>query len=106
VAFLTIEECRSILGADAEGRSDEEIERLRDALEGAAVVMYDEVAQKAQADPEGVRWMAYAFDNPDDACDSDLLDEDVPTGGPNLMDFTEAELSTDSVSLSEHSEGH
>ena len=87
MVHITIDECRAILGADAEGRSDKEIERLRDSLEDAAVLMYDEVARQAKADPESMRWAVYAFDNPEDACGPELPEDAFSLDGPNILEF-------------------
>lgn len=89
MAHISIEECRSILGAEADGHSDEQIGRLRDSLESAATVMYDEIVKHAQIDPESVRWYAYAFENPETANGEDIPDEAFPYDGPNLLDFPE-----------------
>jgi hypothetical protein len=84
---LTIEECRTILGTSAAGHTDEQIEQLRNSLEHLAAMMYDEVVRQEKADPEGLRWMAYAFENPDDADGSGIPDDAFPTDGPNTLDF-------------------
>lgn len=84
---LTVEECRTILGASALGHSDEQIQRLRDSLEHVASMMYDEVARQAQHDPESMRWIAYASENPSDACPTVVNDDAFPDGGPNLLNF-------------------
>jgi hypothetical protein len=89
---LTVEECRALLGESASGHSDEKVERLRDSLENIASVMYDEIAQHAQNDPEKVRWFAYAFENPEDACCSDIPDEAFPDDGPNTLDISDEQV--------------
>jgi hypothetical protein len=89
--YISIAECRTILGADAESRSNEEIERLRDSLEHAAVLMYDEIARQTKADPESVRWAVYAFDHPEDACGPELPEDAFSLDGPNLFEFSDGE---------------
>lgn len=85
MARISVEECRRILGSEAEGYSDERIERLRDALEGVAEVMYDEIKRQAQSDPEAVRWASYAFENPEDAFAPDLDDAELFDDGANTL---------------------
>jgi hypothetical protein len=76
---LTLEECRRIMGADAEGWPDEKIERLRDRLEALAHELYGEIGQRAAENLEDVRWAAYlhrnGFDESDIIVDSDFDDE-------------------------------
>lgn len=84
---LTVQECRKILGRSATGHSDEQVERLRDSLEDIASLMYDHIAQQAQEDPESVRWLAYGFENPEDADCPNIPDDAFPEDGPNLLDF-------------------
>lgn len=87
MAYITVDECRAILGADAEGRSDAEISHLRDSLEDAAILLYDEIVRQAHADPESVRWAAYAFDNPEEACGPELPEDAFSHDGPNILEF-------------------
>ena len=87
--IVSIDECRNILGSAAEGKTDEQIEHLRDELALIAADMYDHLARKTavtQTDvdaaavdlpgipadtPEdlqrdrldSVRWTTYAFEN-------------------------------------------
>lgn len=82
---ISVEECRAILGSEADGYPDERIERLRDALEAVAEVMYDEIKRQAQSDPEAVRWASYAFENPEDAFAPDVDDADVFDDGVNTL---------------------
>ena len=82
---FTVQECRDILGGAAAGRSDEQVERLRDSLTEIASMMYDEVARQAENEPESVRWAAYAYENPSDAWPSNVNDDAFPDGGPNLL---------------------
>jgi hypothetical protein len=99
MASMTVDECRTVLGADAVGLSDDALERLRDAMEAAAVVMYDEIARKAQTDPEALRWLSYASESPEDAYAADGSDEDYEMGESNLMNFTDVELVVDGADL-------
>jgi hypothetical protein len=77
---LTVEECRQLLGADAEGWPDEKIERLRNRLEALAHELYPVIGQRAAKDLESVRWAAYAhrhgLDKTDLIVDPDFDDED------------------------------
>jgi hypothetical protein len=49
-----IEECRRILGASAESKTDEQIEKLRDELGMLANEMYDSLTQHAAVDRESI----------------------------------------------------
>lgn len=84
---LSVQECRTLLGESASGHSDEQIERLRNSLECLAEQMYDEIVRQARRDPEGVRWFAYGFENPEGADCPDIPDDAFPDDGPNLLDF-------------------
>jgi hypothetical protein len=90
--YISVEECRTVLGEAAADRSDEQIEHLRDSLEGLAFLMYDEIAQQAFMDPEGVRWDAYAFEHPDEASSSETPDDAFPSDGPNLLEIPDEEV--------------
>jgi hypothetical protein len=57
---LSVEECRRILGSEAEGWSNERIEHLRDRLEALAHELYPVIGKRAAEDLEGLRWAAYA----------------------------------------------
>jgi len=61
---LTVAECRAFLGESAAGKSDAELEELRDDLERVADSIYTDLTRQ-QA--ERVRWAAYAQENPEDA---------------------------------------
>lgn len=89
---LSVQECRTLLGGSAAGHSDEQIERLRDSLECLAEHMYDEIVRQAREAPESVRWLAYGFENPEDADRLDLPDDAFPDGGPNLLDFDDGTI--------------
>jgi hypothetical protein len=86
---LTVEECKVLLGADAEGWPDEKIERLRDRLEGLANELYGEIGKRAAEDLPGLREAAYAhrhgLDKTDLIVDPDFDnedDEDTAEDGP------------------------
>jgi hypothetical protein len=88
MAELSIERCRTLLGHLAEGKTDEQVETLRDTLAVAANTMYDTLvshlrgqAREASEDDhpdypsrtleesqrdaiERIRWIAYARENP------------------------------------------
>ncbi len=51
---VSIEECRQILGASAEGKTDEQIERLRDELVVVANDMYDHLVRQTAVSQEDV----------------------------------------------------
>jgi hypothetical protein len=57
---LSIARCRELLGSDAEGKSDEQLQRLADELGKAASVFYDDIQAAWKRDPESVRWMVHA----------------------------------------------
>lgn len=58
---LSVSECRTILGDEATGMSDTDIERLRDRLEGVALAMMPAMRQLTPENVEAMRWAAYAF---------------------------------------------
>lgn len=43
MAKVSIDECRRILGAEAQGMSDADVEKLRDSLESAADALYAQI---------------------------------------------------------------
>ncbi len=92
MTYISVEECRTVLGEAAANRSDEQIEHLRDSLERLAFLMYDEIVQKAHIDAESVRWDAYGFENPDEASAADFPDEAFPSDGPNLLEIPDDEV--------------
>lgn len=89
MAEISIERCRTLLGHLAEGKTDEQVETLRDTLAVAANTMYDTIiaqlrgrAQEESYDAlpeypprtleesqhdaiERIRWIAYAHENSD-----------------------------------------
>lgn len=83
---LTVEECKALLGADAEGWPDDKIERLRDRLEALAIELYSEIGQRAAEDLPGLREAAYAhrhgLDREDLRVDPDFDDEDTAEDTP------------------------
>lgn len=85
---LSLEECKRLLGSDAEGWPDEKIERLRDRLEALAEELYPVIGQRAAEDLEGLKEAAYAHKHgldkddlivdPDfDADDDDTAEDDT-----------------------------
>jgi len=59
---LSIERCRELLGPEAEGKTDEQLEALRDRLEDAAGRYYDAIQEAWKRDPESVRWAVHAHE--------------------------------------------
>jgi hypothetical protein len=57
---LSIERVANLLGPDADGKTPEQLEQLRDELEAAAGAFYDEIEAAWKRDPEFVRWIVYA----------------------------------------------
>ena len=51
---VSVEKCRELLGASADGKTDEEIEKLRDQLGVLANEMYDSLNQRAAVDRESI----------------------------------------------------
>lgn len=56
---LSVAECRALLGADAEGWTDERIEKLRDRLEALAHVLVPIVKKVSREDLEALKQAAY-----------------------------------------------
>ena len=50
--MLSVQRCRAILGKAAQGKSDAEIERLRDDLHALAAVTVDMFLDRSGADPQ------------------------------------------------------
>ena len=63
---LSVAQCREILGTDAVGKSDEQLERVRDSIAVLANHLYDQIQSDWKADPESVRWLSYAQDHPEE----------------------------------------
>lgn len=59
---LPLERIRTLLGAEAEGKSDEQLEQLRNSLEAAAGTFHDEIQAAWKRDPESVRWLVHAHE--------------------------------------------
>jgi hypothetical protein len=59
---ISIEEIRRILGSGAEGKTDEQLEQMRDGLEDVARDMYDHLVKQSQA-VERLRWSGHAHEN-------------------------------------------
>jgi hypothetical protein len=57
---IPIERIRTLLGLDAEGKTDEQLQGLAEELGNAASTFYDEVQAAWKRDPESVRWMVHA----------------------------------------------
>lgn len=58
--MLTVQECRDILGVEAEGKTNDQIERLRDSIAALANTMYDQIQTEWKANPDRVLWNADA----------------------------------------------
>lgn len=63
---LSVAKCREILGVEAEGKTDEQLERVRDSIAVLANHLYDQVQADWKVDPESVRWLAYAREHPEE----------------------------------------
>jgi hypothetical protein len=57
---MPIERVKSLLGPDAEGKTDEQLQRLAEDLGSAASAFYDEVQSAWKRDPDSVRWLVHA----------------------------------------------
>jgi hypothetical protein len=84
---VTLEECKRILGSDADGWADDKIERLRDRLEALAHELYGEIGQRAAKDLEGLRWAAYAHRHGLDESDL-IVDPDFDGDDSDVEDGT------------------
>jgi hypothetical protein len=51
---LTVDQCRKLLGDAANGKTDEQIERLRDELSTVANQMYDHLQAKVRVEREAI----------------------------------------------------
>jgi hypothetical protein len=63
---LSVAQCREILGVDAEGKTDVQLERVRDSIAFLANHLYHQVQADWKADPESVQWLNYAQDHPEE----------------------------------------
>lgn len=59
---LPVERVREILGSQADGKSDAEIQRLAEGLDAAASRFYDDIQAAWKRDPESVRWLIHAHE--------------------------------------------
>ncbi len=57
---LPIERIRTLLGPEANGKTDEQLQTLAEGLEAVAGRFYDEVQTAWKRDPESVRWLVHA----------------------------------------------
>ncbi len=57
---IPIERVRTLLGSEAQGKTDDQLQRLADDLGNAASAFYDEVQSAWKRDPESVRWLVHA----------------------------------------------
>ena len=57
---ISIERIRELLGPEAEGKSDEQLEALRDRLQFAVGRYYDAIQEAWKRDPDAVRWLVHA----------------------------------------------
>lgn len=62
IMTLSVSQCRELLGAEATGKSDAQIESMRDSLAFLANGLYDQLQADWKANPESVRWLAHAHD--------------------------------------------
>lgn len=58
---LTVEQCRELLGEEAEGWDDREVERWRDRVANMAHVLLPIVKKVSRDDVEAMKWAAYAL---------------------------------------------
>lgn len=58
---MTIDECRTLLGTLANGKSDEQVEVLRDELTAVANQMFDHLQSKVRIDRELIEASAIEF---------------------------------------------
>ena len=56
---VSVDECRTILGATGEGMTDAQIEAMRDELERTADVLYDQMVELGPNGLEAARWATY-----------------------------------------------
>jgi hypothetical protein len=57
---IPIERVRALLGPEAEGKSDEQLQTLAEGLEAVASRFFDKVLEAWRRDPESVRWLVHA----------------------------------------------
>ena len=57
---IPIERIRALLGPEADGKTDEQLQHLAENLGNAASTFYDEVQSAWKRDPESVRWIIHA----------------------------------------------
>ncbi len=62
---LPIGRCRELLGAEAEGKTDEQLQGLLEDLSRASAAFYDEIQAAWKRDPESVRWAVYTHQTGD-----------------------------------------
>ena len=58
-SHVSIEECRTILGGNADGMTDEQIESMRSDLERMADVLFDQMVELGPNGLEAARWATY-----------------------------------------------
>jgi hypothetical protein len=63
---LSVAQCREILGIEEEGKTYEQIERVRDSIAVLANGLYDQIFADWKKDPEAVRWFGYAQEHPEE----------------------------------------
>jgi hypothetical protein len=58
---MTVEQCRELLGEEAEGWPNEKVERWRDRVTNMAHLLLPVVKKVSRDDLEAMRWAAYAL---------------------------------------------
>jgi hypothetical protein len=53
---VSVTECRAILGSEANGSTDEEIETIRDGLERTADVLFAQMVEEGRSGLDAARW--------------------------------------------------
>ena len=76
---IPIERIRALLGPEADGKTDEQLQRLSDDLGNAASTFYDSVQDAWKRDPQSVHWLTHCVETGECEDDSQPGDfEDNP----------------------------
>jgi len=57
---ISIERCRELLGSEADGKTDEQLQHFIDELDSASATFYDQIQEAWKRDPDSVRWFVHA----------------------------------------------
>lgn len=75
--LISVDECRTILGTLADGKTDAEVEDWRDKLTAVANEMYDALQSHLRNRPiDEIRWAAYLNEYPEEAADDRIGSDD------------------------------